>query len=209
MTKNAYTYRMDGWLSPSSRGLGLRPFTAATGVRLPLGTPSKRFFHSKLPFADNTLQDCFSWTGIFSAEKLELQIYCTWGRSSSGRAQRWQRWGKGFDPPRLHQPLAITTRKPLQKLTRLRGIGISLTHFYLFSCFWCLFGVCLVSVKWLFIQKGHTMSHLYLYKKKSNTSLKYSNQNLMWIKKWGGSERSIRSWDFWEESNFIYFQFLY
>ena len=54
---------------------------------------------------------------------------------------------KGFVPPRLHQPLAITTRKPLQKLTRLRGIGISLTHFYLFSCFWCLFGVCLVSVK--------------------------------------------------------------
>ena len=25
--------------SPSSRGLGLRPFTAATGVRIPLGTP--------------------------------------------------------------------------------------------------------------------------------------------------------------------------
>ena len=48
---------------------------------------------------------------------------------------------KGVRPPRLHQPLAITTRKPLQKLTRLRGIGISLTHFYLFSCFWCLFGV--------------------------------------------------------------------
>ena len=26
-------------MSPSSRGLGLRPFTAATGVRIPLGTP--------------------------------------------------------------------------------------------------------------------------------------------------------------------------
>ena len=24
------------------------------------------------------------------------------GRSSAGRAQRWQRWGQGFDPPRLH-----------------------------------------------------------------------------------------------------------
>ena len=60
LTKNEFTYRMVGCLSPSSRGLGLRPFTAATGVRLPLGTPSKRFFHSKLPFADNTLRDCFS-----------------------------------------------------------------------------------------------------------------------------------------------------
>lgn len=27
-------------LSPSSRGLGHRPFTAVTGVRIPLGTPS-------------------------------------------------------------------------------------------------------------------------------------------------------------------------
>ena len=38
---------MKGFWSPSSSGLGLRPFTAATGVRLPLGTPSfyARFFH--------------------------------------------------------------------------------------------------------------------------------------------------------------------
>ena len=28
-------------LSPSSRGLGHRPFTAVTGVRIPLGTPYK------------------------------------------------------------------------------------------------------------------------------------------------------------------------
>ena len=49
---------------------------------------------------------------------------------------------KGFLPPRLHHPLAITTRKPLQKLTRLRGIGrISLIFTYL-----PVFGVCLVSV---------------------------------------------------------------
>ena len=55
--------------------------------------------------------------------------------------------GKGLDislglvPPRLHQSLAITTRKPLQKLRRLRGIGSNHTHFYLFPCFWCQFGV--------------------------------------------------------------------
>ena len=44
LTKNEFTYRIIGYLSPSSRGLGLRPFTAATGVRLPLGTPSEDFF---------------------------------------------------------------------------------------------------------------------------------------------------------------------
>ncbi len=30
------------YASPSSRGLGHRPFTAATGVRIPLGTPRVR-----------------------------------------------------------------------------------------------------------------------------------------------------------------------
>ena len=40
--------------SPSSRGLGLRPFTAATGVRIPLGTPfflvcSYSIFENELP----------------------------------------------------------------------------------------------------------------------------------------------------------------
>ena len=28
-------------MSPSSSGLGHRPFTAGTGVRVPVGTPSK------------------------------------------------------------------------------------------------------------------------------------------------------------------------
>ena len=31
-------------LSPSSRGLGHRPFTAVTGVRIPVGTPFKDDF---------------------------------------------------------------------------------------------------------------------------------------------------------------------
>ena len=31
-------------LSPSSRGLGHRPFTAVTGVRIPVGTPNKDNF---------------------------------------------------------------------------------------------------------------------------------------------------------------------
>ena len=26
----------------------------------------------------------------------------SWGRSSAGRAPRWQRGGQGFEPPRLH-----------------------------------------------------------------------------------------------------------
>ena len=32
-------------MSPSSRGLGHRPFTAVTGVRIPLGTPYKLSLH--------------------------------------------------------------------------------------------------------------------------------------------------------------------
>ena len=40
LTKNAFNHSMMRCWSPSSSGLGLRPFTAATGVRLPLGTPS-------------------------------------------------------------------------------------------------------------------------------------------------------------------------
>ncbi len=31
-------------MSPSSRGLGHRPFTAVTGVRIPVGTPIKDSF---------------------------------------------------------------------------------------------------------------------------------------------------------------------
>ena len=31
-------------MSPSSRGLGHRPFTAVTGVRIPVGTPIKDNF---------------------------------------------------------------------------------------------------------------------------------------------------------------------
>ena len=57
LTKNEFTYRIIGYLSPSSRGLGLRPFTAATGVRLPLGTPSEKLFHTMLPVPDKTFQD--------------------------------------------------------------------------------------------------------------------------------------------------------
>ncbi len=34
-----YLHRSVFHLSPSSRGLGHRPFTAVTGVRIPLGTP--------------------------------------------------------------------------------------------------------------------------------------------------------------------------
>ena len=57
LTKNEFTYRIIGYLSPSSRGLGLRPFTAATGVRLPLGTPSEKIFHTMPPVPDKTFRD--------------------------------------------------------------------------------------------------------------------------------------------------------
>src|SRR5262245_7519636 len=30
-------------------------------------------------------------------------LHCAWGCSSVGRAQGWQSWGQGFEPPQLHQ----------------------------------------------------------------------------------------------------------
>src|SRR5690242_233631 len=39
--------RTDSQLSPSSRGLGHRPFTAVTGVRIPLGTPLNSVAYSE------------------------------------------------------------------------------------------------------------------------------------------------------------------
>ncbi|SVB17040.1 uncharacterized protein METZ01_LOCUS169894 [marine metagenome] len=38
---DAVLWRIVNFVSPSSRGLGHCPFTAATGVRIPLGTPLK------------------------------------------------------------------------------------------------------------------------------------------------------------------------
>src|SRR5882724_613022 len=33
-------------------------------------------------------------------------LHLSWGCSSVGRAQGWQSWGQGFEPPQLHQNLA-------------------------------------------------------------------------------------------------------
>src|SRR5574340_1355732 len=40
-TRNGRPHRLSVFMSPSSRGLGHRPFTAITGVRIPVGTPVK------------------------------------------------------------------------------------------------------------------------------------------------------------------------
>src|SRR3990172_3563433 len=46
----------------------------------------------------------------FPAKKVHL-----WGCSSAGRAQGWQSWGQGFDPPQLHQ----NKQRPVIKMTGL------------------------------------------------------------------------------------------
>ena len=65
-------------MTPSSRGLGHRPFTAVTGVRIPLGSPNKKIhpkgwfflFDSIFVAADNALvidrKMPFSDKGLFS-----------------------------------------------------------------------------------------------------------------------------------------------
>ena len=66
-------------MTPSSRGLGHRPFTAVTGVRIPLGSPNKKIhpkgwfflFASIFVAADNALvidrKMPFSDKGLFGA----------------------------------------------------------------------------------------------------------------------------------------------
>src|SRR3990172_9294004 len=46
----------------------------------------------------------------FPAKEVHL-----WGCSSAGRAQGWQSWGQGFDPPQLHQKTikGLTVRSAL------------------------------------------------------------------------------------------------
>src|SRR5690606_15462963 len=63
----------EGFASPSSSGLGHRPFTALTGVRVPLGSPL---------FTDTSV----------SGSTVNR------GYSSAGRALAWHARGLRFDP---------------------------------------------------------------------------------------------------------------
>ncbi len=97
-------------MTPSSRGLGHRPFTAVTGVRIPLGSPNKKIhpkgwfflFASIFVAADNALvidrKMPFSDKGLFSVragggripEKLLIGAggrYCTAGVSRICKAK--------------------------------------------------------------------------------------------------------------------------
>jgi hypothetical protein len=56
--------------------------SAREGVRVQLPPP--------VPFLDNIPQRLVGWS-------------LAWGCSSVGRAQGWQSWGQGFEPPQLHQ----------------------------------------------------------------------------------------------------------
>src|SRR6266545_3955336 len=56
--------------------------SARKGVRVRLPPPA--------PFLDSLRRAPVTWT-------------VSWGCSSAGRAQGWQSWGQGFEPPQLHQ----------------------------------------------------------------------------------------------------------
>ena len=86
--------------SPSSRGLGHHPFTVATGVRIPVGTPF--LFARNLKSGDAGLFLC----GVCTCRRNRVRFrFCqyTWGHSSAGRALAWHARGRRFDPGWLHQ----------------------------------------------------------------------------------------------------------
>jgi hypothetical protein len=77
--------------SPSSRGLGHHPFTVATGVRIPVGTPIIRFRQALPSFEEQ------------GKAKQDSRLVVFWGHSSAGRAPAWHAGGQRFDPAWLHQ----------------------------------------------------------------------------------------------------------
>ena len=111
--------------SPSSRGLGHHPFTVATGVRIPVGTPlitnnedpadNRVFFVHRLPAF--RLWRCGSPAFVAMVEperkKFKKNFHkrehagmiggsVTRGHSSAGRAPAWHAGGQRFDPAWLH-----------------------------------------------------------------------------------------------------------
>ncbi len=92
--------------SPSSRGLGHHPFTVATGVRIPVGTPVTKTkspdFGRGFLFASQLLRACRKHLAN-SSHPRRIRPPASWGHSSAGRAPAWHAGGRRFDPAWLHQ----------------------------------------------------------------------------------------------------------
>ena len=136
--------------SPSSRGLGHHPFTVATGVRIPVGTPlitnnedpadNRVFFVHRLPAF--RLWRCGSPALVASVEperkKLKKGFHkrehagmiggsVTRGHSSAGRAPAWHAGGQRFDPAWLHhfdiRPSKVLQLEVFRASPSSRGLG--------------------------------------------------------------------------------------
>ena len=104
---------MKGFWSPSSSGLGLRPFTAATGVRLPLGTPSfyARFFY--IPGKSTPRK-----INYFSFSIIRIKIFTILSTLTYGDVAQLVERNAGSVEVRGSTPLVSTT--PLVSLTSRR-----------------------------------------------------------------------------------------
>ena len=105
-------------VSRSSRGLGHRPFTAVTGVRLPYGIPCgslaqlvEQLTFNQLVAGSNPARPTIllheAWLFIFIYLESEGKGTLMWAISSVGRAPALQAGGHWFEPGIAHHSLSI------------------------------------------------------------------------------------------------------
>src|SRR6267378_2966770 len=84
--------------SPSSRGLGHRPFTAVTGVRIPVGTPHL-YVRLRRPISGvaNRKRSGLSRAAVQAAVGRSLAMRSNNARSSTGSAGFRMKWAKPID----------------------------------------------------------------------------------------------------------------
>jgi hypothetical protein len=93
-------------LAPSSRGLGRRPLTAQTGVRIPMGSPSSSLFSCRRGGTGRRVRLRGVWVTPWGFKSPRRHHVCRCGgigrrarlRTVSGKHPRWE-----FESPHLHQ----------------------------------------------------------------------------------------------------------
>ena len=137
--------------SLSSRGLGHRPFTAVTGVRIPVGTPAKSTAYSDVGrfrwcrdcpmFRDFPLS---FWPLSLSRRSRLLLAWCRAGRINLGAGKQLGRtnsaphrkqrecWRPGMDPGRHvvepRRPVMLKKRTSVTIMLRLTALATQIPH---------------------------------------------------------------------------------
>ena len=104
--------RQTKFLSPSSRGLGHRPFTAITGVRIPVGTPNKEDPYKSQVCKGFFFSEVSSWTVILIAVAPVESLGNSCASLSRFRA---------YQPKLIHPVLSDATHPKAYRVTFYQG----------------------------------------------------------------------------------------